>query len=108
MRPLPYCATIVVLASIVLPFLLSIPWSGRDGRQLVREAVAPVLAPMNSRNWEVGGLSVMGFTAQKLVVGTTGQIYVGAEEDGEGDPAPPLLEDLNEIVVAFSETMAHL
>lgn len=46
---------------------------------------------------------VTGFTAQEVVVETTGQIYVGVEEDEEGELAPTFLEDLNEIVVAFWE-----
>ncbi|MEA3344700.1 MAG: ferrous iron transport protein B [Chloroflexota bacterium] len=95
---------IILTVSIVLWFLLNIPWGVEEmGDSLfakVSGAIAPVLAPMGSGNWEAAGSLVTGFIAKEVVVGTMGEIYVGAEEEEAEEPTT-FLEDLGEIVVGF-------
>ena len=97
---------IILTVSIVLWFLLNIPWGVEDMRDSlfgrVSAAVAPILAPMGSGSWEAAGSLITGFIAKEVVVGTMGEIYVGPAEEEEG-PAPTFLEDLKEIVVGFWE-----
>jgi len=95
---------IILTVSIIMWFLLNIPWGAEMEDSLfakVSGAIAPILAPMGSGNWEAAGSLVTGFVAKEVVIGTMGQIYVGAEEEEEEGPPPTFVEDLKEIVVGF-------
>ena len=97
---------IILTVSIIMWFLLNIPWGAEMEDSLfakVSGAIAPILAPMGSGNWEAAGSLVTGFVAKEVVIGTMGQIYVGAEEEEEEGPPPTFVEDLKEIVVGFVE-----
>jgi len=96
---------IILTVSIIMWFLLNIPWGAEMEDSLfakVSGAIAPILAPMGSGNWEAAGSLITGFVAKEVVIGTMGQIYVGGAEEGEEEgPPPSLAEDLKEIVVGF-------
>ncbi|MEA3460103.1 MAG: ferrous iron transport protein B, partial [Chloroflexota bacterium] len=96
---------IILTVSIVLWFLLSIPWGVEEMRDSLfgrmSAAIAPVLAPMGCGNWEAAGSLVTGFVAKEVVVGTMGQIYVGGAEEEEAEEPPTFFQDLGEIVVGF-------
>ncbi len=97
---------IILTVSIIMWFLLNIPWGAEMEDSLfakVSGAIAPILAPMGSGNWEAAGSLVTGFVAKEVVVGTMGQIYVGGAEEEEEGPPPTFVEDLKEIVVGFWE-----
>ncbi len=97
---------IILTVSIIMWFLLNIPWGAEMEDSLfakVSGAIAPILAPMGSGNWEAAGSLVTGFVAKEVVIGTMGQIYVGGAEEEEEGPPPTFVEDLKEIVVGFVE-----
>ncbi|HDN79387.1 MAG TPA: ferrous iron transport protein B [Chloroflexi bacterium] len=100
-------ATFVILTvSILLWFLMNIPWGMEDIKDSLfgrfSAAIAPVLAPAGVENWEAAGALVTGFIAKEVVISTMGQIYVGGGEEEEGPP-PSFAEDVKEIVVGFAE-----
>jgi ferrous iron transport protein B len=98
--------TIIMAVSIILFFLLNIPWGVSDMRDSlfgkVSATIAPVLAPMGCGNWEAAGSLLTGFIAKEVVVGTMGEIYVGgAQEEAEVKEPTNFFQDLGGIVVGF-------
>jgi len=95
--------TYILAVSVLVWFLLNLPWGvehrkdsylGRAG-----QVVAPALAPLGFGTWEAASALLTGVIAKEIVVGTMAEIYApGAAEEAEA--APTLGEDLQEI--AFS------
>ncbi|MEA3408284.1 MAG: ferrous iron transport protein B, partial [Chloroflexota bacterium] len=99
--------TIIVAVSVIIWFLMSIPWGVEEPRDSlfgkVSAGIAPVLAPAGFDSWEAAGSLVTGFVAKEVVVGTMSQIYVGGVEEAEPAEVPTFGEDVTEIVVTFWE-----
>ena len=97
--------TIIMAVSVILWFLMNIPWGVENpGDSLFGKAsaaIAPVLTPAGFGNWEAAGSLVTGFVAKEVVVGTMSQIYVGGAEEEEAAEPTTFLQDLGEIVVGF-------
>ena len=99
--------TIVVLVSIILWFLMNIPWGVENTRDSLfgkmSSAIAPILAPAGFGNWEAAGSLVTGFIAKEVVVSTMSQIYVGEAEEQEEEEEEPttFFQDIGEILVGF-------
>ncbi len=76
--------TVILLASVVMWFLLNLPWGVGDQRDSyfgkVSGAISPVFAPLGFDNWETGGALVTGFMAKEIVVSTMSVIYLGGAE----------------------------
>jgi ferrous iron transport protein B len=76
--------TLILFASVVMWFLLNLPWGVTDQRDSYfgkfSGAISPVFAPLGFGNWETGGALVTGFMAKEIVVSTMSQIYLGGEE----------------------------
>lgn len=76
--------TMILFASVVMWFLLNLPWGISNQRDsyfgMVSGAISPVFAPLGFDNWETGGALVTGFMAKEIVVSTMSQIYLGGEE----------------------------
>ena len=76
--------TTILGASLVMWFLLNLPWGVVDQRDSyfgkVSGAISPVFAPLGFGNWETGGALVSGFMAKEIVVSTMSQLYVGGQE----------------------------
>jgi len=98
-------ATIIMAVSVVLWFLLNIPWGVEHPRDSLfgkgSAAIAPLLAPAGFGNWQAAGALVTGFVAKEVVVGTMSQIYVGGAEKEDSQEATTFFQDLGEIVVGF-------
>jgi len=98
-------ATIILAVSVILWFLMSIPWGVEEPRDSLfgkaSAAIAPVLAPAGFGDWEAAGSLVTGFVAKEVVVGTMSQIYVGEAEEEEAEEPTTFFQDLGEIVVGF-------
>lgn len=96
---------IILTVSIVLWFLLNIPWGVENMRDSLfgkaSAAIAPILAPTGSGNWEAAGALVTGFVAKEVVVGTMSQIYVGGAGEEAVEAPTTFLQDLGEIAVGF-------
>ncbi len=96
--------TYILAVSILVWFLLHLPWGvehkkdsylGKTG-----QVIAPVFEPLGFGNWEAASSLITGLIAKEIVVGTMGEIYaVKAEE--EKKETPTLTEDLKEIVTSF-------
>ncbi|MBE9471110.1 MAG: ferrous iron transport protein B, partial [Chloroflexi bacterium] len=100
-------ATIIMAVSVILWFLMNIPWGVENpGDSLFGKAsaaIAPILAPAGFGDWQAAGALVTGFVAKEVVVGTMSQIYVGEAEEEEAEEPTTFFQDLGEIVVGFVE-----
>ncbi|MCC6985789.1 MAG: ferrous iron transport protein B [Anaerolineales bacterium] len=98
--------TMILLASVLMWFLLNLPWGIADQRDSyfgkVSGAISPVFAPLGFGNWETGGALVTGFMAKEIVVSTMSQIYLNDLEAEESAPTT-FVEDLPGIVRGFGE-----
>jgi len=98
-------ATIIMAVSVILWFLMNVPWGVKNTRDSLfgktSAAIAPVLAPAGFGDWQAAGSLVTGFVAKEVVVGTMSQIYVGEAEKEEAEESTTFFQDLGEIVVGF-------
>jgi ferrous iron transport protein B len=96
--------TYILAVSILVWFLLNLPWGVEDKKDSylgkMGQVIAPALAPLGFGTWEASSSLISGLIAKEIVVGTMGEIYVPAKEEEEG-PTPTLSEDLTEIVTSF-------
>ena len=96
--------TYILAVSILVWFLLNLPWGveQRKDSYLGRmgQVIAPVLEPLGFGTWEAASSLVSGLIAKEIVVGTMGEIYV--PKDGEEkQEAPVFSKDLKEVGVSF-------
>ena len=101
--------TVIFAVSILLWFLMSLPWGVSDQRDSffgqVSAAVAPAFEPAGFGTWQATGALVTGFIAKEVVVTSMAQAYVdepaqdgsASDTDGTAAPVPSLAEDLQEI-----------
>ncbi|HXX52961.1 MAG TPA: ferrous iron transport protein B [Thermodesulfovibrionales bacterium] len=97
--------TYILAVSILVWFLLNLPWGvehkkdsylGKTG-----QLVAPVLEPLGFGNWAAASSLIAGVIAKETVVGTMGEIYVLKGEKNE--EAPSFKEDLKEVGTSFAD-----
>ncbi|MDW8327027.1 MAG: ferrous iron transport protein B [Anaerolineales bacterium] len=103
--------TVILGVSVLLWFLLNLPWGVADPRDSyfgrVSAAISPAFAPLGFGNWETAGALVTGFAAKEVVVSTLSQIYVGgAEEEAEVAAEPTLADDAQLIFEGFLQATA--
>lgn len=98
--------TYILAVSVLVWFLLNLPWGveqkkdsylGRAG-----QALAPVLEPVGFGNWEAASSLITGVIAKEIVVGTMGEIYIPGALDENAGEAPTFGEDLREIGTSFA------
>jgi len=104
-------ATIIMLSSMVIWFLLAVPIRGggtfadTDVDDSLFAGVSGVLSPLfkpaGFGTWQASGSLVTGFIAKEVVVGTMSQIYVGGEEAEEAEESTTFGEDLGDIATSF-------
>ncbi len=100
---------IILITSIIIWFLMNIPWGVENPRDSlfgwVSAAVAPIFVPAGHGDWETVGPLVTGFIAKETVIGTMSEIYAVSEEetteDEEEGAAPTFFEDVGQIVTSF-------
>jgi ferrous iron transport protein B len=82
--------TMIFATSVIMWFLLNLPWGVENQRDsyfgTVSSVISPVFAPLGFDNWETGGALVTGFVAKEIVVSTMSQIYLGGEEAQVAEP----------------------
>ncbi len=97
--------TVILTVSIILWFLMNLPWGVQQPRDSlfgqVSAGLAPIFAPAGFDRWETAGALVTGFIAKEVVVSTMAQIYVGQAEAEEAPAAITFGQDLGDIVVGF-------
>jgi len=76
--------TIILGASVVMWFLLNLPWGVTNQQDSLfgkfSTAISPVFVPLGFDRWETAGALVSGFMAKEIVVSTMSQIYLGDSE----------------------------
>ncbi len=101
--------TLILSISIVLWFLLNLPWGVANQRDSYygqfSAAIAPALEPAGFGNWESAGSLVTGFIAKELVVSTLSQIYTGASAEEEAVPMT-VSEEVLSVATSFGEATA--
>jgi ferrous iron transport protein B len=100
--------TTILGASVVLWFLLNLPWGVTEQRNSyfgqISNMIAPVFIPLGFGNWETSGALVTGFMAKEIVVSTMSQIYLGG---GEVETKMPITlgDDLADIGMGFGDAV---
>ena len=96
--------TYILAVSILVWFLLNLPWGVENKRDSwlgkTGAAVAPIFQPLGFGTWEASSALITGVIAKEIVVGTMGEIYA-PEKKEEPKEKPTLGEDLKEIAVSF-------
>ena len=100
--------TYILAVSVLVWFLLNLPWGVESKRDsylgMTGAAVAPIFAPLGFGTWEASASLITGLIAKEIVVGTMGEIYAPqAETEEEAGPTPTLGEDFQEIVVSLGD-----
>jgi ferrous iron transport protein B len=97
--------TYIFAVSILVWFLLNLPWGVEHKKDSylgqAGQIMAPALAPLGFGTWEAASALITGVIAKEVVVGTMGEIYAAKHEEKEEEETPTLGEDLKEIVVSF-------
>ena len=77
--------TVILAMSVLMWFLLNIPWGvqNRKDSMLGRmgQVAAPVLKPAGFGNWQAASSLMAGVMAKEIVVGTMAEIYAPRNED---------------------------
>jgi len=98
--------TYILAVSVVVWFLLNLPWGVEHKRDSylgqAGAAVAPALAPLGFGTWEAGASLLTGIIAKEIVVGTMGEIYTEGDAGEAAEEAPTVGEDLRDIAVGFA------
>jgi ferrous iron transport protein B len=96
--------TYILAVSVLVWFLLNLPWGVQNKRDSylgrTGQVLAPVLEPLGFGNWEAASSLVSGLIAKEIVVGTMGEIYVHKAKE-EKHEQPSLTDDLREIGTSF-------
>lgn len=98
--------TYILAVSILVWFLLNLPWGVEQRKDSylgkMGQVIAPALEPLGFGNWEAASSLVSGLIAKEIVVGTMGEIYVQRTGDTGKTEAPTLTDDLKEIGTSFA------
>ena len=96
--------TYILATSVLVWFLLNLPWGVEQRHDSyfgsVASAVAPVFAPMGFGEWEAAGSLLTGIIAKEVVVSTMGEIFA-TDLDEQETTAPALSEELRGIGVGL-------
>jgi ferrous iron transport protein B len=96
--------TYILAVSVIVWFLLNLPWGVEQKKDSylgkAGQVMAPALAPLGFGTWEAASSLLTGVIAKEIVVGTMAEIYA-PEAPAAEEPAPTLGEDLKEIVVSL-------
>ena len=99
--------TYILAISVLMWFLLNLPWGVQDKKDSLLgrlgQAVAPILQPLGFNQWQAASSLVTGLIAKEVVVSTMGQIY-GQEEEKKEEPLS-FGEDVKEIGVSFGKAV---
>jgi ferrous iron transport protein B len=97
--------TYILAVSILVWFLLNLPWGVENKKDSylgkMGQVIAPALEPLGFGNWEAASSLVSGLIAKEIVVGTMSEIYVQSTVD-EKKEQPTLTDDLKEMGTSFA------
>ncbi len=99
--------TYILAVSVMVWFLLHLPWGVENKRDSylgkAGQVMAPALAPLGFGNWEAASSLITGVIAKEIVVGTMGEIYAPKPEAKA--ETPTFGQDLKEIGVSFGKAV---
>ncbi len=97
--------TYILAVSILVWFLLNLPWGVENKRDSyfgkIGQIGAPLLKPIGFGNWEAASSLLAGVIAKEIVVGTMGEIYVKKTQEEQKLEQPKFTEDLKELETSF-------
>lgn len=97
--------TYILAFSIIIWFLLNLPWGVESKKDSylgqVGQIVAPALEPLGFGNWAAASSLMAGIVAKEIVVGTMAEIYVPKDEDKKKE-TPSFADDLKEVGTSFA------
>jgi ferrous iron transport protein B len=101
--------TYILAVSILVWFLLNLPWGVKNKKDSylgqVGQVAAPVLKPLGFGNWEAASSLMAGVIAKEIVVGTMGEIYVKNVEEEKKEQQPSFTDDLKELGTSFASAV---
>ncbi len=96
--------TLILMVTVLLWFLLNLPWGVKHQRDSLfghaSAALSPVFQPLGIGNWETAGALISGFVAKEIVISTMSQIYIGPDAT-PADVSSNVGQDLVEVVRGF-------
>lgn len=96
--------TYILAFSILMWFLLNLPWGVENKKDSylgqVGQVMAPALEPLGFGNWAAAASLTAGVVAKEIVVGTMGEIYVHKGKD-ENKETPTFADDMREVGTSF-------
>jgi ferrous iron transport protein B len=96
--------TYILAVSVIVWFLLNLPWGVEHKKDSylgkAGQVMAPALAPLGFGTWEAASSLITGVIAKEIVVGTMAEIYAPMHEEQE-EGTPTLGEDVKEIATSF-------
>ncbi len=99
--------TYIFAVSVIVWFLLHLPWGVESKRDSylgkAGQIAAPALAPLGFGTWEAASSLITGVIAKEIVIGTMGEIYAPRPEPKE--ERPTFGQDLKEIGVSFAKAV---
>lgn len=107
-------ASIILVASMVIWLLLSLPMSGGQFADtpvedsafaVVSEGVATVFKPLGFGEWQMSGPLLTGFVAKEVVVSTMSQIYEAPDFGDDVAEDSTFFEGVGEILVGFIDAV---
>ncbi len=97
--------TYILAVSILVWFLLNLPWGVENTKDSylgkMGQVSAPVLRPLGFGDWKAASSLFSGLIAKEIVVGTMGQIYAAETEIVVEEKPPTFTEDVVEIGTSF-------
>ena len=103
--------TYILAVSILVWFLLNLPWGVESKKDSylgqVGQVAAPVLKPLGFGNWEAASSLMAGVIAKEIVVGTMGEIYVKKAEEEQNAVKPAFTDDILEIGTSFATALKN-
>ncbi len=101
--------TYILAVSILVWFLLNLPWGVENKKDSylgqVGQIGAPLLKPLGFGNWEAASSLMAGVIAKEIVVGTMGEIYVKKIEEERKIEQPAVTDDLKELGTTFASAL---
>jgi ferrous iron transport protein B len=106
--------SLILLASVVVWLLVSIPVGGSGGRfgeadtghsalAAVSRTLAPVFAPAGFGDWQAASSLVTGFIAKEVIVSTLNVVYLGGDGSAEAGTPAPFAAELRDVGVSFAQ-----
>jgi ferrous iron transport protein B len=97
--------TYILAVSILVWFMLNIPWGVENKKDSVLgvmgQTIAPVFKPLGFGTWEASSSLITGLIAKEIVVGTMSEIYALKSEEEEKEETPSFTDDLKEVGASF-------